>query len=110
MLNRGIHSFHNQVKEEKVWNFDAAVNMRRLGTQTVGLLGFGNIPKLIAESLKPFGVKLIAYDTFIDKDVVKEKYDTDLISLDEVLAEADILSIHLPVNEETRQIMNEERM
>src|SRR5699024_5015125 len=68
MLNRSIHSFHNQVKEDKKWNFDAAMNMRRLGTQTVGLLGFGNIPKLIAERLKPFGVKLIAYDPFIDKD------------------------------------------
>ena len=107
MLNRSIHSFHNQVKEDRKWNFDAAMNMRRLSTQTVGLLGFGNIPRLIAERLKPFGVKLIAYDPFIDKDEVKEKYNTDIVSFDEVLAEADILSIHLPSNKDTENIIND---
>ena len=107
MLNRSIHSFHNQLKKDKQWDFDAVMNMRRLGTQTVGLLGFGNIPKLIAERLKPFGVKLIAYDPFIDKNEAKEKYDTDLVSFDEVLAEADILSIHLPVNKDTEHIIND---
>src|SRR5699024_5264765 len=95
MLNRSIHSFHNQVKEDGKWDFEPVMNMRRLGTQTVGLLGFGNIPKLIAERLKPFGVKLIAYDPFVDKVEAKEKYGTDIVSFDEVMAEADILSIHL---------------
>lgn len=108
MLNRGINSFHDQLRKDKQWDFNAVMNMRRLGTQTVGLLGFGNIPKLIAERLKPFGVKIIAYDPFIDKDEAREKFNTDLVSFDEVLAEADILSIHLPVNEETEQIINDE--
>src|SRR5699024_8236109 len=85
MLNRSIHSFHNQIKEDKKWNFDAVMNMRRLGTQTVGLLGFGNIPRLIAERLKPFGVKIIAYDPYVDKIEAKQKYATDIVSLDEVL-------------------------
>lgn len=107
MLNRGIHSFHSQVKESKEWHFDTALNMRRLGTQTVGLLGFGNIPRLIAERLKPFGVKLIAYDPFIDKDEAKDNYGTDIVSFDEVLAEADILSIHLPVNKDTEHTIND---
>lgn len=108
MLNRSINSFHNQIKDDKKWDFDAVLNMRRLGTQTVGLLGFGNIPRLIAERLKPFGVKLIAYDPFIDKNEAKANYDTDIVSFDEVLAEADILSIHLPVNKDTEQIINDE--
>ena len=107
MLNRGIHSFNSQVKESKEWHFDTALNMRRLGTQTVGLLGFGNIPRLIAERLKPFGVKLIAYDPFIDKDEAKDNYGTDIVSFDEVLAEADILSIHLPVNKDTEHTIND---
>ena len=108
MLNRSIHSFHNQIKEDKKWNFDAVMNMRRLGTQTVGLLGFGNIPRLIAERLKPFGVKIIAYDPYVDKIEAKQKYATDIVSLDEVLAGSDILSIHLPVNEDTERIINDE--
>lgn len=107
MLNRSIHSFHNQIKEDGKWDFDPVMNMRRLGTQTVGLLGFGNIPKLIAERLKPFGVKLIAYDPFIDRKEAKEKYGTDIVSFDEVLAEADILSIHLPVNKDTGHIIDD---
>lgn len=107
MLNRRINDFHNQVKKEKTWDFGAFPNMRRLDTQTVGLLGFGNIPRLIAERLKPFGVKVIAYDPFVEKDEAKEKYDVDIVSFDDVLTEADILSIHLPVNEETEQIIND---
>ncbi|WP_197272181.1 C-terminal binding protein [Salinicoccus sp. YB14-2] len=108
MLNRSIHSFHNQIKEDKKWNFDVVMNMKRLGTQTVGLLGFGNIPRLIAERLKPFGVKIIAYDPYVDKIEAKQKYATDIVSLDEVLAGSDILSIHLPVNEDTERIINDE--
>lgn len=108
MLNRSILSFHNQIKEDKKWNFDVVMNMKRLGTQTVGLLGFGNIPRLIAERLKPFGVKIIAYDPYVNKIEAKQKYATDIVFLDEVLAGSDILSIHLPVNEDTERIINDE--
>lgn len=107
MLNRGILTYQKQVKDDKSWHLDAGLNMTRLGTQTVGLLGFGNIPKLIAERLKPFGVKLIAYDPFVDKEEAKEKYGTDIVTFDEVLAESDVLSINLPVNKDTEHIIND---
>lgn len=108
MLNRRISSFHHQVKKEKVWKFDTFPNTRRLEEQTIGLLGFGNIPRLVVERLKPFGSKVIAYDPFIDKREVKERYHVDLVSFDKVLAESDILSIHLPVNNDTYQIINDQ--
>src|SRR5699024_11755596 len=66
MLNRSIHSFHNQIKEDGKWDFEPVMNMRRLGTQRVGVIGLGNIPKQIAEGLQSFGVKHTAYDPFID--------------------------------------------
>jgi len=45
----------------------------------VGLLGFGNIPKLVTERLKPFGCKVIAYDPYVDPVMAKEEYNVDLI-------------------------------
>ncbi|WP_020007189.1 C-terminal binding protein [Salinicoccus albus] len=108
MLNRRINYFHDNVKKDRIWGFDAFPNMRRFETQTIGLLGFGNIPRLIAERLKPFGPKVLAYDPFVDKHEAKNNYNTDMVSYEKVLAEADILSIHLPVNKETEKMINDE--
>ncbi|CAM4270553.1 C-terminal binding protein [Lacicoccus alkaliphilus] len=105
-LNHRISAFHSLVKEDRQWAFDAFPGMRRFDTLTIGLLGFGNIPRLVAKRLKPFGVRLIAYDPFVDVAEVKAEYDTDMKSFEAVLAEADILSLHLPVTKDTGQIIN----
>ncbi|MCD2137538.1 C-terminal binding protein [Salinicoccus halitifaciens] len=106
-LNSRIHAFHRLVKEDKKWDFEAFPGIHRFDTQTVGLLGFGNIPRLVAERLKPFGVRIIAYDPFVDKEEAKEQYGVEITSLEEVLAQSDILSLHLPVNKDTEKIIND---
>ena len=105
-LNNRISAFHQLVKEGRKWTFDAFPGMQRFDTMTVGLLGFGNIPRLVAERLKPFGVSVIAYDPFVDEAEVKAEYGVDIKSFEGVLAEADILSLHLPVTKDTERIIN----
>lgn len=109
-LNRQIFGFNASTHEDKKWQYNLYPNMRRLSTQTIGFLGFGNIPKLVSERLKAFGCKMIAYDPFLDKDEMKQKYGVDMLSFDEVLKNSDILSIHLPENEQTKGVINQENI
>lgn len=109
-LNRRILQFNESVKKDRKWQYDLFPDIRRLEEQTIGLLGFGNIPRLVVERLKPFGPKVIAYDPFVDAKKAKTEYNVDLLSFDEVLGQSDILSIHLPANKETFEIINEKNI
>ena len=75
--------------------------------QTVGLLGFGGIARSVAEKLKPFGVRLIAFDTYPNYEEAK-RLDVKLTTIDEVIEESDIISIHVPCTDETRGMINKD--
>ena len=76
--------------------------------KTVGLVGYGRIGSRVAARAKGFSCRVIVYDPFIDASVA-EKDGIELASLDEVLAESDFLSLHLPANDETRGFFNTAR-
>jgi D-3-phosphoglycerate dehydrogenase len=74
--------------------------------KTVGILGLGAIGKQLARRLAGFDCRLIAYDPFGDPTVAKQ-LNVGLTSLEAVLAQADFLSLHLPLMPETRCLVNE---
>jgi D-3-phosphoglycerate dehydrogenase len=78
-----------------------------LKSQTVGFLGFGAIARNLAGKLKPFGARMIAYDKFPNKQNA-DNLEVELVGLKKVLEESDIISIHMPATEETREFINEE--
>lgn len=111
LCNRRIFQYNQDTHVNKEWNaWKHLPKMRRLEDQTVGLLGFGNIPKLVANRLKPFGCKVVAYDPFVDAAQCKADYGVDILPLDDVFAQADIISAHLPLNDETKGIINKENI
>jgi D-3-phosphoglycerate dehydrogenase/(S)-sulfolactate dehydrogenase len=79
--------------------------VRRLAGNTLGLLGLGRIGKAIVPRAHGLGLKVIAYDPFPDR-AFADKHDVRLMSLDEVLAGADIVSLHLPCTAETTDLIN----
>jgi D-3-phosphoglycerate dehydrogenase len=82
-----------------------------IGGKTLGLIGLGNIGRLVAEMGYGLGMHIIAYDPYIDKDVpFIGQYRIRLASLDEVVSGADILSLHLPLTESTAGMINAERL
>lgn len=107
-LNRRIAQFNDDVHQNKAWNFMLCPEMRRFRETTVGLIGFGNIPRLIARRLKPFGVRVIASDPYVDPRLAAS-LDVELKSFNEVFAEADYLSIHLPLSPATEKFMGREQ-
>ncbi|NJN97589.1 MAG: phosphoglycerate dehydrogenase [Anaerolineales bacterium] len=73
--------------------------------KTVGLLGLGAIGKQVAHRLSGFDCTLLAYDPVINAETARI-HNTRLAPLDEVVSQADFLSLHLPVLPETRGMIN----
>jgi D-3-phosphoglycerate dehydrogenase len=71
-----------------------------LSDKTIGIIGFGNTGSSFAKILENFNVKILAYDKY------KEKYKFQS-NLDEILEFSDIISLHIPLTEETKYLVNE---
>src|SRR5690606_22802969 len=69
--------------------------------KTVGVVGFGRIGQLVAERLRPFGVTLLAYDPYVNHARAAE-LGARVVELDELMREADVLTVHMPKTPETR--------
>lgn len=79
---------------------------RDLHGRTVGLLGLGRIGKGVAARLKPFGAKVIYRDLLAMPREVEAELGVEPVSFDELLAQSEILSLHVPVTPQTAKIMN----
>jgi D-3-phosphoglycerate dehydrogenase len=72
-----------------------------LATKTVGLIGVGRIGSAVAKLAQAFGARVIGFDP-----VVNSHNSVELLSLDEVLNQSDIVSLHVPINDQTHHIVN----
>jgi D-3-phosphoglycerate dehydrogenase len=100
----------NQLKKgdlevrEGLWDREGNRGLE-LAKKTVGIIGYGNMGKAFSEKLSGFGCRVIAYDKY------KEDFQSEAVeevSLEEVFQETDVLSIHLPLSEETHHYVNKE--
>lgn len=88
------------------WGYGSTVPLSRFCESTVGLVGFGRIPQLVAKKLKGFGVAIRVCDPYADEDLVRE-YGAEPVELDELLAESDFISVHVPLTRDTRGMIGE---
>jgi len=75
--------------------------------KTVGVIGTGKIGKVFIQIMKGFGTNVIAYDVYKDENASKE-LGFEYVSLDELYAKSDIISLHCPLTPETENIINTE--
>jgi D-3-phosphoglycerate dehydrogenase len=76
-----------------------------LADKTLGIVGLGRIGKLVADRAKAFQMRLVAYDPFIAPDRARQM-GVELLPLDQVIAESDFLTIHLPKTKETAGLID----
>ncbi len=74
--------------------------------KTIGILGLGAIGKQLAKRLAGFDCRILAFDPYADHDFAL-KYQVKLCSVEQVIGEADFISLHLPLLPETRGLVNE---
>lgn len=90
---------------ESIMTINRAPEMRRLSTRVLGVVGLGKIARQVVKKAKAFGIKIISYDPFIDKDVVKE-LGVELVELDYLIKNSDIITLHSPLTEENKYMFN----
>jgi phosphoglycerate dehydrogenase-like enzyme len=78
-----------------------------LATATVGLVGFGNIGRSVAERLRPFGSRLLYQARHAVDPTIEQQFGVRYASLDDLLASSTIVSLHLPLTEATRGLIGE---
>lgn len=77
--------------------------------KTLGIIGLGNIGKLVAEKCAlGLGINVIAYDPYAK--VTEEEYITKIESVDDLLAQADFVSLHLPYNKALHHFINKDKL
>jgi D-3-phosphoglycerate dehydrogenase len=92
--------------DDGAWDsWDNLRPIRRLSEATLGLVGLGRIGSEVARLLRPFFAQVIAHDP-----VAEPVADIRSVELDEVFAEADVVSLHCPLTEATRHLANAERL
>ena len=82
---------------------------RELFNKTLGLIGAGHIGRVVADRARGMKMKVIVYDPYIKPEAI-EKVDLEPVSLDELLARADYITIHTPKTEETIGMINRDAL
>ena len=77
--------------------------------KTLGIVGFGRIGQLVSQRMQAFGMNVIAYDPYL-QPARAAQLGVDLVTLDELLAKSDFITIHLPKTKETANLIGEEAL
>ena len=77
--------------------------------KTLGVVGFGRIGQLVAQRMQAFGMNVIAYDPYL-QPARAAQLGVDLVPIDELLQRSDFITIHLPKNKETANLIGAEAL
>ena len=90
------------------WNRKKYVGAELQG-KTIGVIGFGRIGQQVARRAAAFDMEILAYDPFLDADVIRRQ-GAEARDLDALLAEADVVTLHVPFTDDTRNLLSAERL
>ncbi|MEK7581823.1 MAG: NAD(P)-dependent oxidoreductase [Patescibacteria group bacterium] len=103
-LSRKIFESHHRIKEEGSFNLNGLRGFDLKG-KILGVVGTGRIGVHVIKIAKGFDMKVIANDTFPNKDLAKEM-GFEYVSLEEVLEKSDVITLHVPYIKETHHLIN----
>ncbi len=106
-LSRNLPEASHSVRDGK-WERSKLVGAE-ITHKTFAILGFGTIGRLAAKRAVGLGMRVLAYDPFVTADIFSE-CGAESVELDELLKEADYLSLHCPMIEKTRGIIGAEQL
>ncbi|WP_077338698.1 2-hydroxyacid dehydrogenase [Pseudocolwellia agarivorans] len=101
-LNRNIHRAHNRIREND-YSLDGLLGFDLHG-KTVGVIGAGKIGRAFVKIMKGFGCNVLVYDPFLKEQDVND--DFTQASLQTLLTQSDIISLHCPLTTDTHHLIN----
>ena len=101
---RNIHTSNNSLKD-KNWDRNKFLGTE-LYKKQLGLIGFGKAAREVAKRLTVFGMEIVFYDPYVEAS----EDEANKVELDELLKTSDVISIHVVKNEETKNMINEEKL
>ena len=87
------------------WDFSGLFPIYRMDGKTLGILGVGRIGSRVYRKLKSFGFRILGSDPYL-RDERKKELGLEFVDRDTLFRESDLLTVHTPLNDETRHIVN----
>ena len=100
---RGVTLLDRHVRSGS-WTPSDARPIHRLRGQTLGLVGFGRIARALGAKAAPLGFRIVTTDPFVPEEVVRQA-GAEPVTLEELLAAADVVSIHAPLTADSRHLI-----
>jgi len=107
-LNRKLFLVEKSVKKFE-WDWKKFHPIPRIKGKTVGIIGLGRVGRQVARRLQGFDVNLLACDPYIPTDVFKT-YNAKQVDHTTLLEQSDIVTIHVPLNKETRDMISTKQL
>ena len=107
-LIRKISKYDQSVKKG-CWDPLVGDPTFRLENRVLGIIGFGNIGKSVAEKFRPFKFSIIVYDPLVNDKIIS-KYGAKKVELEALLRQSDYISLHCPLNKYTKHLIDFEEI
>ena len=106
-LQRAIRLYDKSVQRDHVWSYLVAKDkhLRRVAGQVMGIAGLGRIGQSVARKAQAFDMPVIAYDPYLPPEIA-EGLGVKLVDFDTLLAESDVISIHMNLTDENYHIFD----
>ena len=105
-LSKGITQYDQMVRSGQFRNAANKLLTFELLNKEILIMGFGRIGKILIKRCLGFDMKVNVYDPFVEKKYIEEQGGNKIEDLDLFLKTADYLSIHMPLNDKTRNLIN----
>ena len=102
--NRRVALLNNSVKTTGWGSVPLTMRIMRLRGKKLGIVGFGRIGRMVCAKAHAFGLEVLASDPFVSVETVAQEGGT-LVDIDTLLQESDFVSLHSPLNDETRNMI-----
>lgn len=105
-FQRKIVFFNSRMKNGE-WDLNQGWMMHRVENQTLGLVAFGHIAKAVCHRARSFGMNVVTYDPYLTDEEILQWGAEPVRDLDTLLMNSDVVSVHTPLNPETRGLIGE---
>ena len=100
---------HDRAMRHGRWEHAAGYTNPHIHDRTLGLVGFGRIARRLAQRLRGFDLVVLAHDPYVEAQAMAQ-HGAQAVSLDELLARADFVSVHCPLTDDTHHLIGEREL